>query len=348
MALDNRALLYATMSLSAMHQTSITSEGVEDSAGKQLVDKLKAMSMRSLRKSLQQPDIKQIGPLLATARTLFLCEALSGQQGTHTWRAHFEGARAMIASLGNQNPQDSNFQFLRRWYDITEALVSVTSEGLSQSLPEESHTLVGDEEGDQGSIDVYLGCTNDLLKIFRQIGAIASKRKLAIRDSNQEQLKHCIREADWLELSIRRLMERDKTFLPQFRTSVIHALTFQQAKEFMLCNEAYHHTALIHIYRRIRNLASSSPTVQNSVKSICECIESIEMAAELSPLTLLTTPLFTAGCEAFGPERARIRRLLTNMYKYMCLPNMKRSLEMLEVFWNESNGDDWETFMREY
>ena len=186
---------------------------------------------------------------------------------------------------------------------------------------------------------------------FREIGAVAWERRRAAEDPGRfrrlsEEDFH--READHLELSVRKMIQRDKSRTNTINISGAPALSVQEFREFLLCNEAYQQTALIHVHRRIRRLSSNSIPVQECVGRIIECVSSIRPAATLSPLTLLTTPLFTAGCEAQGPERSKISWLLKGMYSHLRLPNMKRALEVLETFWHESEDSvvGWESFSR--
>ncbi|KIX06900.1 uncharacterized protein Z518_04876 [Rhinocladiella mackenziei CBS 650.93] len=361
MVMENPALLYATLALAEIHRTSLIStvDLQIDHGTRTLVTQLTATSIRCLRAQLQQSQSSQLGANLATIRTLFLCEVISGSPTLRAWRAHFMGAQALIMSTerssGNapSSWQDSSIHFLRRWYNITEALVALTTEGLSagQITFPGSQTQPYEREHQEVCIDVYTGCTEDLSVAFREIGAVAWERESAPDNPTQHpKLSEAdfLREADILELSVRRIMERDRSRAVLFNVSGAHELSLEEGEEFLLCNEAYQHTALIHIHRRIRRLPPDAPLVQESVRRIIECVDNIKPAATLSPLTLLTTPLFTAGCEAQGVARRKIAHFLTNMFSLLRLPNMKRALEVLETFWRESeaSGINWEEFSR--
>jgi hypothetical protein len=358
MALESPALFYATIALSAIHWKSLTSNDLDDLNGKKLIAGLKAASLRHLREELESLDGKHSDNLLATARTLFLCEVHAGGDRPRTWRAHFEGAKALIVALESNSPswtsnQHSSRQFLRRWYSVTEALVALTADGLSKGqLTEFGPSALIAEGSDDAYLDVYTGCSTDLSLVFREIGAVAWERRRAMTDPHHIRFldDDFKREADWLEQSVRRMMERSKIQPPIFDVTVSGSVSPQQANEFILCNEAYQHTALIHIHRRVRNLHPSSPEVQSSVKRIIDCIDGIIPAPGLSPLVVLTTPLFTAGCEALASDRDAVRRLLRNMFDLLRIPNVRRALEVLEAFWERSrcgnNDKAWEDFMR--
>ena len=259
----------------------------------------------------------------------------------------------LLDQSSTHHKHDSSLQFLQRWYNITEALIAVTPAGLPGYQPTYSgpSAPIMHPEGERVCIDVYTGCAEDLSAIFREIGALAWERRCSIDDAVEHPRlsgRDFMQEAAALELSVRRMMKRDKSPQILFNISGAHDLSLEQSEEFLLCNEAYQHTALIHIYRRIGRLPSLAPVVQESVRRIIECVERIKPAATLSPLTLVTTPLFTAGCEADVEGRGKAARLLNNMYAHLRLPNMKRALDVLEAFWNESedSGIDWEEFSR--
>ncbi|KIW84753.1 hypothetical protein Z517_00141 [Fonsecaea pedrosoi CBS 271.37] len=362
MALGNSALLHATLALAAIHRNSLTSipQDEMDEGAQKLVNHLTTKSIRYLRQELQNPRSSPLSAKVATTRTLFLCEAISGSPSLRAWRAHFLGARALLSSHEISSDkaqgieQDSSLPFLQRWYNITEALVAITAEGLSagQIACGGPRSLIGEAEEASVSIDMYTGCAEDISQVFREIGAVAWERRRAVDDTGQHPRlseQDFLREADLLERSVRRMIERDKTRTKVFNIPGARDLSVEESREFLLCNEAYQHTALIHIHRRIRRLPPSAMAVQISVRRIIECVESIRPAATLSPLTLLTTPLFTAGCESTGAERGKIAQLLTNMFALLRLPNMKRALQVLEAFWSasEASGVDWEDFSRQ-
>ncbi|OAP60361.1 hypothetical protein AYL99_05363 [Fonsecaea erecta] len=362
MALGNPALLHATLALAAIHRNSLTSttENEMNDRAQRLVTHLMATSIRHLRQELRDPRSSPLAAKVATTRTLFLCEAISGSHSLRAWRAHFLGARALLSSCERSVDgarvfeQDPSLLFLQRWYNITEALVSVTTEGLSagQIACGGPRSLIGEKGEADVCIDMYTGCAEDVSAVFREIGAVAWERRRAVDDPGRHPRlsEHdFLREADLLEMAVRRMIERDKARTTVFNISGTRDLSVEESKEFLLCNEAYQQTALIHIHRRVSRLPPNAAVVQEAVKRIVECVESIRPAATLSPLTLLTTPLFTAGCEATGAERCKIAQLLTNMFTLLRLPNMKRALQVLEAFWRESeaSGIAWEDFSRQ-
>ncbi|KAJ9631280.1 hypothetical protein H2204_008222 [Knufia peltigerae] len=357
MAVVNQALLHATLALAAIHRNSFmfNAHNTLGDNGKDDVAHFTTTSIAHLRRELQKPAGDSLGPKLATIRTLFLCEAISGSPTLRTWRSHFLGAKALFSSMewerGIQDiKKDPSLPFLRRWYNITEALVALTPEGLAEESPDFSgpRSLCGPNDS-QTCIDAYTGCTDDLAGALREIGALARERRRRTKGPGlRPQLSEAefLRMADRLEMLIQGMITRDRSGTAVYNVSGPPGLSVKEFEEFLLCNEAYQHTALIHIHRQIRLLSSDSPLIQDCVKRIIDCVSRIKPAATLSPLTLLTTPLFTAGCEARGTDRGKIIVLLKEMYNHLHLPNMKRALEVLEDFWwaSADGKTSWESF----
>jgi hypothetical protein len=359
MALQSPALFSATIALSATHRKSLSYSGPYAYNADKLIASLKATSLRHLRKDLSDAGNGSMDSLIATIRTLCLCEVYAGADCPGTWRAHLEGARALVIALKSSNhpislDHDGSTRFLRRWFGVTEDMVALTADGFPQGTFDDSanfDSLTAGMSTESVYLDEYAGYSTDLSLLFREIGAAARQQHRAsdiAQDAEAFGENDILRQADMLEQSLRRMVDRDKSKPPKFDSRVANSLSAQQTKEFSLCNEASQHTALIHLARRVRKLPASSPIVQKSVKRILDCISSITSAPP-SPLAVLTTPLFTAGCEALGTDRDLVRHLLSNMFRLMRIPNMRRSLEVLEEYWASSeckSNDGWESFMR--
>lgn len=355
-ALENPTLFYATMALSAIHQKS--QSGLDSAAVRRdpLVIHLLGNSLKRLQAELIQQDAKKSSVLLATIRTLFLCEVHSGGDRPGTWRAHFEGAKALMHKIESwkgysAKERDSTAYFLKRWYNMTESFVALTSDSLAtgQLARFEPRTLNGDGDNEI-YLDEYAGFTTDLSSLFCEIGACAWERRKARSLDHQPTILYDTdldEESIYLEQSIWDRIEFNKISPPRFRPGLEEKLSVRQKEDFLLCNEAWHHMALIYIHRQISGLPAFATAVQESVKRILECIEGITATAGLTPLVVLTTPLFAAGCEALGHDRERVRGILLNMFQLLRIPNVYRSLEVLESFWsNDCDVQDWDSFMK--
>jgi hypothetical protein len=142
-------------------------------------------------------------------------------------------------------------------------------------------------------------------------------------------------------------MDRGASSQPSLYPGVAEGLPAESVQQLALCNEAFQHSALIQINRRLRKIPTTSDEVQYSVHRILECTAQIGPSAGLSPWVMLTTPLFIAGCEARGEDRDTVRRLLASLHDTIRVPNVLQSLKFLEQYWSNqlSEEEDWSHFL---
>lgn len=344
MALQTPSLLYATMALSAIHLQALhnQSENVKSAPD---IARLMAISLEHFRKELQSPATRGSDALLATARTLCLAEIHSGAIQPHSWRAHIEGAQAlMIASKGKDGwaPDSSEGfrRYLDRWYRSIVSLTALTGNGppvggvACQTIAKPATTADTPDY-----LDDYWGFTVSLSAVFRGIGAAAWQTPPDQATDDEE--------ATALESSVHELIHEGSRSPPTFYPGVVEGLSRDHIVQFTLCNEAFQQSALIQIERRLRRTPASSPAVQRSVKKIIECTDHIGPSPGLSPWTMLTTPLFIAGCEAQGEDRLRIRGLLSKLHDTIRVPNVLQSMKFLEQYWAHQldENESWNRFL---
>lgn len=354
MALQTPSLLYATAALSAIHLQALSNQSENVKSAPEIA-RLMASSLEHFRNELQDPSVKGSDALLATARTLCLAEIHSGAIHPNTWRAHVEGAKALMATSSYAGAAQSwSFEpfgrYLDRWYRSIVCLTALTGNGppIGEFADLSAPSAVGQLDSSD-YLDDYWGFTVHLSDIFRQIGAAAWPCHQNNNNGNTQEDGSIQHQATILESSVQRLIDRDAASQPTFYPGVAEGLSPECIRQFMLCNEAYQHSALIQIHRRLRKTPTASPVVQQSVKKILECTSQITPSPGLSPWVMLTTPLFIAGCEARGEDREVVRRLLSSLHDTIRIPNVLQSLKFLEQYWaNQSGeGEDWSHFLGE-
>lgn len=352
MALQTPSLLYATMALSALHRSTLIGNLPNKFGLDEQVSSLIASSLESLRGELQAEGGISKYVLLLTIRTLTVCEIHSGLAGSGSWRAHVEGARALLETTRETPamiPLDEleSRWLVDSWYESIESLAALTTRrGLIRGQLEQfgPRALISETNQDSQCLDIYTAYSPSLNAVFKEIGAAAWERRRIIAGGNQVTLLSSAdldEEAIWLEYSVRAMSDR-----LAFRAVDLQVLAQNQMQEYEACNMAYHQTALIHILRRVQQLPTSDPKVQKLVKIILKCALSIKPAEGLSPWVMLTTPIFTAGCEALGDDRNIVRGLLQNQFKLLRIRNIERSLEILEQIWARDDDNelgDWES-----
>lgn len=353
-ALKSPALLNALLTVAAVHKKSLTPSALERNSLGHAIRNLTQTSLQAFQIELNHSEPQKQTTLVAVA--LFLCE--QSLHGAHadpkSWRAHMEGTKAILDSINKDEIRGDDrdlLEFSRRWYRAVESLAALSPRGLapgplgcsiSQSLFH-SHPL------SNNYLDEYCGYNTNLNDVLLEIGALARKRHSSLFHGDHTPIEEVQwdMQADWLEHMVHELLYQSQVSQPSFFPGVASHLSPVERAEFSLCNQAYHHMALIHINCRIRMRPPSSERVQWSVEQILDCAHAISPSHELSPYLALTGPVFTAGCVAFGGTRDRVRNILTGLFTKVQSQSMLRSLELLEAFWKE-NGDyyfeDWDTY----
>ncbi|KAE8133179.1 armadillo-type protein [Aspergillus pseudotamarii] len=354
MALQTPSLLYATMALSAIHLQALHNQSENVKSAPEIA-RFMALSLEHFRAELQDPNVKGSDALLATARTLCLAEIHSGAIHPNSWRAHIEGAKALMDACDNRgalSPRSSDGfrRYLDRWYRSIVSLTALTGNGPPiGDVADRSILSPANQHDSPDYLDDYWGFTINLAAVFRGIGAAAwrshpSQQCGGIAQGDESSAHQ---EAAVLESSVRRLMDREADSQPAFYPGVVEGLSSEYIRQFILCNEAFQHSALIQIHRRLRKTPASSPEVQASVKRILECTAQIGPSAGLSPWTMLTTPLFIAGCEAGDEDREKVRQLLSCLHDTIRVPNVLQSLRFLEQYWSSQidENEGWNQFL---
>jgi hypothetical protein len=355
MATSYPPLLSALMALSAIHRESLFTSASSPFHQTNEIISLKASSVSQLRSGLLMPtnqrETKDV--LLATALMLTMCEIHSGADQPRSWRLHLEGAKAILSSSptaasSNPNP-NSQAGLLERWYTSIESLAAISSKGLrAGDLPDTSSLVLPNntsalESDNDVFLDDYFGFCTDLVPAFREVGALAWERR-SISDARMKGDQTLLSEEDLnteallLEFRIRDMILRDLITPPRFYSGVHSSLSPEVLREFYLCNETYQYAALLHIYRCVMCIDKEDERVQGAVTRILDCVEAIAPREGLSPYIVLTMPLFTAGREAVGDDRERVRRNMKELWERLRLRNVWRSLEILEAGWESGNG----------
>lgn len=239
--------------------------------------------------------------------------------------------------------------YLDRWYRSIVSLTALTGNGppiggvTDQAAPQATQP----EGSSPDYLDDYWGFTVHLSAIFRGIGAAAWRQHQSRSLQGGSEEANIQNEASALESSVHQLMDREAGTVPTFYPGIVEGLSMESIREFILCNEAFQHSALIQIHRRLRKTPTSSSAVQASVKRILECTAEIGPSSGLSPWVMLTTPLFIAGCEARGEDRKKVRELLALLHDTIRVPNVLQSLKFLEQYWTNQmdEEEDWSHYL---
>ncbi|RKK90217.1 putative transporter [Fusarium oxysporum] len=346
MAVFNEPLLQGIVALAATHRLATCKTSEEQSSQALIVAGFQALSSRSLCQKLSECDEdQQLIPLLAASRALFVCEVFASEPSPDRWSVHFRGARGLISRIHDkglsQNPTDE-LRFLLRWFDMTESLVCHSMSDLApqQSTIPSPTTLASDTDDEPVYIDMYLARTKDLLGVFKEIARLCRINNDGTASETSSQGGQVEAEVWWLLNYLQSIIDRDQANPPPVMSIRGRVLSVAEVHEYRLSNQIWQLTGLLLIHRRLRHERRSSPLVQNLVNQILECAERLTLRDGLTPVTLLTPPLFFAGCDALGDDRPRIKTSLQGVSTALGLLNTQRALEILEQYWKADPGVD--------
>ncbi|KAJ4264507.1 hypothetical protein NW762_005708 [Fusarium torreyae] len=344
MAVFNEPLLQGIVALAATHRLASCKTSEEQTAQALIVAGFQALSSRSLCQKLSECDEdQQLVPLLAAARALFVCEVFASEPSADRWSVHFRGARGLISRLQDkgsfQNPTDE-LRFLLRWFDMTESLVchSISDLAPQQSAIPSPTTLPSDSEPIY--IDMYLARTRDLLGVFKEIARLYQINNDGTASETSSQGGQDGAEVWWLLNYLQKIIDRDQANPPPVMSIRGRDLSVAEVHEYRLSNQIWQLTGLLLIHRRLRQEPRSSALVQGLVQRILEGAERMTLRDGLTPVTLLTPPLFFAGCDALGEDRPRTKTALQGVSTALGLLNTQRALEILEEYWETDPGVD--------
>ncbi|KAF5631005.1 nicotinamide mononucleotide permease [Fusarium tjaetaba] len=346
MAVFNEPLLQGIVALAATHRLATCKTSEEQSSQALIVAGFQALSSRSLCQKLSECDEdQQLIPLLAASRALFVCEVFASEPSPDRWSVHFRGARGLISRIHDKglshNPADE-LRFLLRWFDMTESLVCLSMGDLApqQSAIPSPTTLASDTDDEPVYIDMYLSRTKDLLGVFKEIARLSRIKNGETTSGTSSQGGQVEAEVWWLLNYLQSIIDRDQANPPPVMSIRGRVLSVAEVHEYRLSNQIWQLTGLLLIHRRLRHERRSSPLVQNLVNQILECAERLTLRDGLTPVTLLTPPLFFAGCDALGDDRPRIKTSLQGVSTALGLLNTQRALEILEQYWKADPGVD--------
>ncbi|RGP76696.1 hypothetical protein FLONG3_5136 [Fusarium longipes] len=345
MAMFSEPLLQSIVALAATHRLASCQTKEEQSAQALVVADCQALSSRSLCQKLSDcAEDQELIPLLATARALFVCEAFASEPHADRWSVHFRGARGLISRIQDkgllQRPSDE-LRFLLRWFDMTESLVchSISDLAPKQSaIPSPTTLRPFDSDDEPVHIDMYLARTKDLLNVFKEIARLSHIRnERAMSEALSEDGQNDA-EVWWLLSYLQSIIDRDQANPPPVMSIRNRVLSVAEIQEYRLSNQIWQLTGLLLIHRRLLHVPRSSALIQDLIQRILECTERMTLRDGLTPVTLLTPPLFFAGCDALWDDRPRIKTALQGVSSSLGLLNTQKALEILEEYWEVDPG----------
>ncbi|RDW71634.1 hypothetical protein BP6252_08197 [Coleophoma cylindrospora] len=347
-ALQSPSLLKSILVWSVGHKIAQCDRSEDRATLETMYRDLVQSSLQSLQMEIR--DTQRMNKVALIAASLMLCLQKLCQERleSRAWRVHLDGARGIISTADSSNYNDPDdlelLRMLNRWYEAIEALAALTARGTSEvqtAFTQSSSPMLASEAE---YIDEYFGYAPKINVFLCKIGAAA--RWLRIRSHATGQPDRLFLEdfnvgVDTLEASVLSTMSRSRSSPPCFYPRARERLSPCEIEDFVLCNQAFQHMALIHLRRRLRNLPPTAGAVQDSVKEILQCGISMTYTTRPSPWVAMTAPLFTAGCAAASADKNTVRGLLQTLFSCTQSESISRALTILERFWTDDQGLDY-------
>ena len=321
-ALERPCLLTAILNIAGHNREALGMDQSETD-----LERLKAISVTSLRQMLVSPTPESEDLALATTLALCVGDIVAGGERPGSWRTHLRGAAAMLDSTdgfmgpGMQKDRMSSLQiFLRRWYLSIEATTLLGSNQLGVP-PGYPTALWLSYELCPAFIDELCGFPPYLIRIFGEFTSLASEARqarLTLIESPIDALSlPKVEQASFRRIkhAYELLSEIDQ----KLRSGAIHpstesTLTLAHREDFLALNATFHHSAAVHIHSRVLGTPSASPLVQSRVKTIIQLVSTVAFTKDACPAVAFLLPLFTAGSEAISSEdQVIIREYLSKM-----------------------------------
>ncbi|KIW85898.1 hypothetical protein Z517_01291 [Fonsecaea pedrosoi CBS 271.37] len=336
MAMQVPHLLTATLALAAAHRH--TSGLFEGDCQFEL---MKGSSLMQLRSALDRFSPSENDKVLATTLLLCLADVISPATSTSSWRPHLYGAATLSAqhSRSNGASLSSISSFLMRKY---RALQAVALACCSKRF--EAQILTTPYNEVDARIDDLAGYSTTLMPILEEINDLEPLREDGGSEFSCDSppglphfdcsspLEH---KSHLLFDRVRALMAKRKMSRTQggggghLPSSVYHDL--------YLVDEAYHHMALLQIFRR-GSLSVPLQVIDNSRRSILDCLAAVTYQSGPCPGVATLPPLFVAGtlCTTKS-DRDKVRGLLRTMWMHYGMGNVKSCQTVLQRWWKHQD-----------
>jgi hypothetical protein len=370
MAVRNNHLLHLMLAFSASHRSRLL--GHPEPANR--IAEWMSDVLPALRQALNEPssqvvsdpaDPSSLAPL-ATAIMLASLEIVSPDTFAVpiSWQNHLHVARQMIVATGGlhhlaqkaNGARDKAIFFLSRWFAYLDVLGSLSGSRHDQPLygayleDGGGLWLVNRDDEEIFKIDCFFGFSGRCIALLAAVAELAAECDAERIDPATRQPRPNWQPSEQVRKQAGDLQNRLIASAKCVYRGCLHSqpgdspsLTYRDMSdhdiaEIYATNEASHWAGLIHISRRVLNLPHEHPEVQDSVRKVIENLSKVRRGSTAERCLLFA--MFTAGCEAQGPEdRAVFEGRLEGVEGWgMC--HLKRARALMHRVWE--SGGSWE------
>ncbi len=323
-------LLSAVLALAAAHRLSSGLSG-EDCQ----FELMKGKSLKQLRSALDRFSPTENDQVLATTLILCMAEVISPTSNLSSWRSHLHGAATLSAhhSVSSSASLSSTSAFLRRKHQALQAIALACGAKSYQG-----RILTSPSEECDAYIDDLAGYSTNLLPIFEEINNLGQIQEDCVSDfsCNSPPGPPHFDCNSRVEHKSHLLFDRIRTLTAQrqmSRTQGDGELPWAIYQDLYLLDEAYHHMALLQVFRR-GSLSVPLRLIEDSRQSILACLTALTYQACPCPGVAALPPLFVAGtlCTSQS-DRDKVRSLLKIMWMNYGMGNVRSCQTVLQKWW---------------
>ncbi|KAF2168168.1 hypothetical protein M409DRAFT_53475 [Zasmidium cellare ATCC 36951] len=329
-------LVAAILCVSMTHRTSL---GLETDASE--IDYWESMAVGHLRRQKVNHDETSENVFATTALLLCMKEIISGGEKAHSWRAHLQGAMAVLEKPTLEGTLER--EHLRKLGQTMQRLALIfclpTHAKVKPVCSSPFHFSSCDY------FDEELGFSAAILHTLHDIEQVAADMTALLHLEHASTGQDIDMESLWASLMdrINALVKQSEVILEDLaalKEEVESATELTEHEEFALLNQAYYHITLSQVQLRLLGHDVDSDHVQEALASAMHCVQKIKFRDHSSPAMALLQPAFIIGCFAgSGEMREQVLAVLDTMKRQHGRENAKRARELLVELWVRRDGE---------
>ncbi|WPG99438.1 fungal-specific transcription factor domain-containing protein [Acrodontium crateriforme] len=316
-------LLSACLVAAARHRQSLGHK-YNDS----YIDKLATLSIGHLARQPIGKNNKINQAAAATALVLCIAEIQAGGEKPDTWKIHLKGAKAILATQENDQPDSPTLRLLRRWCQSLDIL------SMSAGKPSAVPNLLN--KVDPGYIDMFEGFSTSLVPIFQEMAEVgrdavaiqtlqaASAPGSAIHTLAQTLRHRCIRLDQQIGM---------QAYIPCRVRDLSLTVVDGTFHDYQALNEIYHHAARLEIRINLLLKPLDDPETMDIVKAGVACLKRMELKWS-RPACKTLHSAFSIGSAAHDKDdRAFIIDWLDRLNQLFAMGNVLHARTILLEHW---------------
>ncbi|KAF2720680.1 hypothetical protein K431DRAFT_285589 [Polychaeton citri CBS 116435] len=377
MAVRNRHLLHLLLAFSASHRARLLGHDEPANRIAEWMDDV----LPALRQALSGPsspgkpadpaDPSNLAPL-ATAIMLASLEIISPNTFAVpiTWQDHLKVARQLIVVKGglhhlahdkSSGARDKAIFFLSRWFAYLDVFGSLSgSQKAELPLFDSYHEdgggqwLVNRADDEIYQIDCFFGFSGRCIALLAGVAEMSAECDRQRIDPITNQIKVGWRPDEHVRQRAEALRRRLEASAHNVYRGCMHVdddpaieregegVSVEDVEETYAVNEAYHWAGLIHLMRRVLNVPSEHPDVQQQVRNVLNSLLKIRRGSSAEGCLLF--PMFSAGCECLRESEREVFRDRLRVVEGWGMHQVRRARELMQEVWD--TGRPWETLVQ--